>query len=802
MVGPIVTVSGAGEGGRTVTSGAAGGVSVYAQRLAWNQTAGMTPGSFTIYFKAEDAEKILKASTGNEMLVVRIQHKLLGFGTAVDVDFSVHNMLLIEPDRSVSPYETALTFADWRVALQGLRATGSYNVRRGTSEVDGLIEDANGTRSNDTGTGILKVGSAAKPPGGAVGDQIARAGAMARLFVRARQDYLEWTINEDGTPYTALQICRHLVQGAIDRTDPSYAIALQALVALRQALLQHSFDNRYTRSGVLIRGDSFPDTLDSWLDKAEVGIAPEVGRAGSFLAWWTGDDRPLDQVVRGMPPTLDGGGFLGATELKRVRAARVRVQFPKQVEAMLRLVGGDRLPNEPGGAEGEEDELPAVLQVRQDMQRRCYNVLKLPDSVEYLGVTWHKDTWVSVPFAFEMWANDPDVKKNLAALGVNPSVGLIRTAGTRGGDWSKIVREHWFPSQALAWMGNKIDGFGVQPNAAWVARMAAVRRHYLQTWMIDPALYRYVLEVKYQRARTISAVDGLPASPYVSVDHAEIYEFSVPEYPQLQASTAKAAENVAGVENPALAVGAPASLRQERPDVFSIDFDATYSGRWLQQVVPAKLVEDTIPPNVRFALLLNSGDPRIRKAWSTCQLEDPSLYQGFVILTLVFGTNAEPQRNAREGRWQQEALTHGVVVPAQAAGWPGEVNPGLAVEVAATEDVARFGLGDDLNVAAAPVNAIALEALATAHARRYYHGQRDRLRGRFTVPGWDPAYRLFGSLRSISTMLDASGTMSTTFDATSAPPPPDLHIVLPDAVRQAVFRELPTTRDERKAGVP
>ena len=61
---------------------------------------------------------------------------------------------------------------------------------------------------------------------------------------------------------------------------------------------------------------------------------------------------------------------------------------------------------------------------------------------------------------------------------------------------------------------------------------------------------------------------------------------------------------------------------------------------------------------------------------------------------------------------------------------------------------------------------------------------------------------LHGSLRSITVAITDQAVMTTTFDATQAPPPPDLRSSLPEDVRRAVFRDLPTARAARKVGAP
>lgn len=768
-----------------------GDVAIMAQHVRYAWSAGTAPGELALLFKPAHAKVLLDAAKGRTTLGLSIDYGVAGFkGGASKIALELPPLFLLEPDGSQSPYETILRLADVRVLLQGIRVSSTFNVRRDTAELEGLVQDANGVRTDDSGTGIGASGTTSRPVGGLlVGDQLARPGAALRRNARARQDYLEWTIKATGTPYTAREICVHLLETASAQVAGS--LTGEVVNKMLHALRQSSHENRFVRDNVMIRGEALTDLLDRWLANAELGIAPKMKGDLEFFAWWTGDDRPLDEVLKPFPATVMSGGFLSTSERKRIRAANVDVRFARQVEALIRLMGDSRLPGEPGGPDDSE------------AQRRAFNVLQLPDDVVYDGEVWHKGTWVSLPFALEIWVNnstnnltrfDPDVQE------LSKYRQWIRNAGVRGNDWSRILREFWFNAQLMGYLTLRVQASGlVEPDRIWGVRLAELRKRFLTTWQLDPTLYSYVLEVKPERAKMVSAVHGLPAVPYVSCDHFETYVFTIPEIKGT--SGAKGGVNVAGAENPKDAVGAPASLRFERPDIFTLSYDDAYEGRWFQgQVVPCNVVEDTIPPAHYAAKARDNPDPELAKTWYGARLAHPNVYKGFVILSFVFGTTAGD--NERKGTSQRQALTHLVRVPAAAAGFPGATNPEITVDLAATEEVAKFALNDGLDVDPDPVNPKALEALAVAHARRYYFSMRDRLQGSFTVPGWHDEFRLFGSLRSITITLNAGAEMTTTFDATGAPSPPDLRSLLPDDVRRQVFRELPLSRAARRAGAP
>lgn len=773
-------------------------VPVMAQRIEWTLASGTTPGELSLSFVPEQAQKFLDTAKGRETLNFSIETSMEGFrGGLQRVSILFPPLFLLEPDGSQSPYETHLRLTDLRVLLQGIRVYGTYNLRRETAELEGIVQDADGTRStsNDLGLGIDPPGRAASSSGdGGIepGDQRARPGAMRRREARAKKDYLEWTIKKDGTPYTAREIAVHVLEEASSRST-GHALTKQTVDAILDAIKRHPLDNGYVRDDVMVRNEPLVDVLDSWLAKAEVGFAPSMRHAVEFYAWWTADDRPINEVLRPFYPTVEAGGFISVTEKERVRASAVDVRFPRQVEALIRLMGDSRLPGEPGGPADDEP------------YRRAYNVLRLTDDVKYLDQVWYKGTWVSLSFAIELWVNNSTNNLNRLLDDVNFK-DQIRRAGVRGADWSKFIRENWFNTQFMSWLGSSLiaqagGGLVAAPDQIWGPRIAELQRRYLQTWRLDPTFFQFVLEIKPERTKMVSAIHGVPANAYVSVDHCEIYEFSIPEI--VRNPLAKGAINVSGEISPRDAVGTPATLRFEQPDVFTINFDSFYEGRWLKQTVPCKIKESTIPPAFLLGAVLSSGNPDVARVWENAELVNPVDYRGFVILSFVMGTVANPRvRDLRHGVAHRRALSHAVRVPAAAAGFTGPTNPEIVVDLDSREETARFALDGNLNVELDPVNEKSLEALAVAHARRYYHEQRDRIQGVFVVPGWQDEYHLFGSLRSIRIGLTERGILTTTFDATQPPPAPDLRQLLPADVRQRVFRELPRAREARKVGAP
>lgn len=777
--GPIVIIEGAGPIDSAYFT---------AQMIRWKWASGMTPSVLSVSFPADRADDIIASNDGRDLVNVQIQHETLGFTEPQEIDLTIHDLLLLEADPSQSPYEDFLQFADARILLQGLRVWGSYNVRRETGETLGIQEDANGTRTNDDGGGIDVAGeSVAAPPGGGVGDKLASPGVMQRLRERSGEDYLPWTIREDGRPYTALEICKHVTAAQYYQAiEAGNKLVLNALRYILEALNSHTPDNWYVRSDLLFRGDLYAEVMDDYLQKAEVGLACKINDPG-YYTWWTGDDRGIDQVFDPRMPTMPGGGFLQRKDRKRIRAARVLCRFPRQNEVFLTMKANDRVPGEPGAADDGTTPM-----------RRCYPVIKLPDSVDYLDKHYHKGTWVSIPFALEMWVATSIDDFNPIRDSFKE---MVRRAGTRGGDWSKFIRENWFGGR-LQWLASTLgDDNAMRPDATWGPRFAALQKYYLQAWMVDPCLYEHVMEIRPERARTVSAVMHVPAEPYVSVDHAEIYEYNTPEL-ITQNPDAKGAVNVTGTANPANAMGAPVTLMFEGTpgNVFTLNFDAKYSGRHLKDVVPSNLVDATIPPKSNFAAMYNTNvNPIITLFWWACQLKAPSDYSGYIILSMVFGTTPR-SIDKRNGQQQRRALSYGVVIDAKTAGFAGETNPEMVVEMDITEDTARFGLNDELNVASTPVNQVALDALAAAHARQYYHQTDDRMTGVFKFPGWSDAYRLFGSLRAMQLDISKNSVLTTTFDASAVPKPPDLRNMLPASVRQRVFRELPRAREARKAG--
>lgn len=766
-----------------------GGVPLMSQRINYVWTSGAKPGLLKLVFEREIAEKFIAAAEAGGGLEFRIQHEMLGFGEPQDVDVTIPDLQLLVPDGTSSPWEVTLTLADPRVWLQTLRHSGTYNLRRETNERKISNEEANGVRVDHRGSGRELAGSTTTSVGGLAADALSTPGAFRRVINRARQNYLEWTIKANGRPYTAKDICLHVLETELFVAHRSAAPVLLAFKDVIRGLP----DNHYVESDVMIRNEPLPAVLATWMAKAEIGIAPREGRvkgkgrskgkmvaAGGFYGWRTTRDEDLDKVISPFLSPVMGGGFLSVEDKRLVRAQEVLVGFPRAEEVLLVMRGWEYLP-------GELQKFSLF-----PPRRELYNVLKLTDTIKLSNRTWPKGMWVSIRTALALWLADGSISR----ISKNPLAAQITT----NSDW---IEKNWFPTGLIRMAGYRVEASNqLAADRIWGPRMAELERRFLQTWMIDPVLMQYVLEVKLERAAIVDPIRNEPASVYVSTDHAEIYELGLTE--EILNFRAKAATNVTAQKNPRDAVGAPASLISETgtSGIYTIQFDSFYSGRWLKQVVPTKILEDKIPPHIHLGALMNTGNPAITKVWHNAQLQRASDHQGFIILLMVYGiVPPKTSKIPRVGVLQRKALLYEVEVKATDVGWRGKTNARLRVELNSRSDTARFPLDDNLNVAKFPVNKDTLDALAKhGPARLYYHAQRDRLIGRFTVPGYAKAYRLFGGMRSLEMVIEENGRVQTTFDFTEPPPAPDIYTLLPAPIRRQLYQELPVSRKARAAG--
>ena len=764
-----------------------GGFPIPEQTVQWRFSAGANPGTMTLTLPRTTHDAIIKTGLkvgkdGAYPLFTDLHIKTTELGRKKNKEIDIHftRLVLLDADQSASPYEATWTLADRRWLLGGLTCTGSFNITRGTNDRGVVGQEAKrdpGDRPSlpAAGAGHPESSNAGSVGGGTGGGgagptpQVTVKGvkgapvaqnALARegLARFGKKNFLEWTIQPGGTPYTALDLAIVLLlRASVYVPKQAGEVILDMWSALKTHRLT-SGTNGYMKANVNWRAEDLVGTLETWLRYAEValGVKPD----GSFYAYSilgedVGKETEVDSLLKlisPFPAPTGGGGFLTQTNRTRTRAASVDVIFPQEHEKRFGLAD-------------------TWLSTYGRDNYNCQNVIQLPDDVKYKGQWYRKGTYVERDLCLTMWREDQTPGASLPLAG-NP--------------WSKAplnaerIRKMWFPSNKLSVAyGWVLQGGSFKGSAIWAPRVAAIQNSYRQLWRINPKLNDFILSWKPYRVAIADPVSQTYIPSYAAVDHCVIPRVTIPEFKR---RTGKAGTNIDA--NDAVPNNASASIVQiqmvdQGLGIFRLQFNTRMTGEaaHVGNIIPSKVTN--LPTIHAAGLLGNSG------LWSQAELS--AEYSGSVILTCQMGT--DPKRP-----WMNEkSQTYRSNVTAATVGWKGGVNTLLKHEIADRDITVRWSVGNK----STPANFQQVSAMALSRARQYYFSMRDRLQGKFTVPGWSSAYRLFGSVGGIILMVDPSGTVTTTFDLSREPQGRLPYHYLPGKIRQAIYGELPRDRSER-----
>lgn len=756
---------------------------IMAQRIKWVFQAGLQPSLLALDLPNEVAERFMKGQDGKAVLPpereveIQILQDMHGQGMQgvgpppIRLDFTLKRLLILQASATRSPWETRFLLADMRALLQGVRVSGTYNLRRESSDAKIIAFNPDGTRANDV-VGLRKTAVST----GWTSSTLLKVElpAVKKLFAIAQRVYVPWTIRNDKDPYTAKFLALHLVKAAKDAAARNVAVTPRLTVFLRQLWMAISQvpDNGFIEADVIIREELFVAALQRWLIKAEIGVS--LNSDGEWYAWRLDDQRPFEKVLENLPPTIEAGGYWNVISKGRMRAAVVTTSFLKWYEMYFRAV--------------HESEWTAAKHEKKPMAI-VQNVLTNPDDIEWKGKVYRKGAPIPTHIALAAWnAELPDNTMWPAPAAPSPKT---LTA--------QIVRNWWLPVGLLEERYGRIikvhpvNGKNIFDHPVWGRRMAALRHGYRQQWQIQPLFMQFILDWRMERAEIVDPVNRTPIGPYISVDHCEIPDINMPEMSGLRGV---GGTNIKGNANPTKAQGMPATLTvvDQATGIFRVDFPLSdfYTGRYNMLSIPSLITDATMPPLALWDVTSSNPNKREWKTWEGATLSKD--FQGHFIFMAQFGSNPDPaigESAQRSGGTQQDALYHPISISAAGIGEKGETNKDMIVQRFSGADVARMPLDNDLLPKDVPANAIQLNALASSKAREYYVGLHDRLEGTFSVPGWHPVYEnLFGQIGGIAFQIDEGGEVTTTFDLTPDPRvysdpglqatmPPKIHGMLP-----------------------
>lgn len=177
-----------------------------------------------------------------------------------------------------------------------------------------------------------------------------------------------------------------------------------------------------------------------------------VDMRGQAIVYNVRDRDEVRHLLDASEPKLLGGGAATYVKLKHVRPKEIHVLFTREVE--LRF--DSRTEGSESDGQGTFD-AGAASQGALEMS----NVLPIPDlSLDVEGRTLYRGTWCSVAKVVEAWNETP-----LVGAGSPITMENLRRYWFHG--W-----ENWAQLSAR------------EPDADWVARLATLRKHYRQTYML------------------------------------------------------------------------------------------------------------------------------------------------------------------------------------------------------------------------------------------------------------------------------------------------------------------------------
>lgn len=200
---------------------------------------------------------------------------------------------------------------------------------------------------------------------------------------------------------------------------------------------------------------SFPD----------VGVT--IDHLGRIVVYFKGSGEERD-LVAGMSEFVDAG-HIEQSEQHRVRPSAVHVLFDREIEVRF------------------DAAIPGQTVTPDD--RYMENVLPVPDfELDVRGEKVSQGTWISLESAFDAW-------------GILPGIGVKLS--------DELMRKAFLPHMGL-WEGMLLAGQR-DPDADWVARIAAVQQHWRQTYRVNRRWADRILRVLPHRVATIDPTTGTRA---------------------------------------------------------------------------------------------------------------------------------------------------------------------------------------------------------------------------------------------------------------------------------------------------
>ncbi len=421
-----------------------GGVPIVEQPFSWALIPGATPYIMNIMIPLGPLNDLLLAVPNPTEIHVEVYG-----GTRSQPEkqeFSIKEVFLIQP-REQNPINAVWQVADKRFAWRGQKLFFSYNKTREKNDIIRAFEGLPETDPSKIREATDKYNSGR---------------------------YLPWTVKENGSPYSMLEIAGlELAKLGITIDPEDFAVE----------------NKSYIIENVEMSGTDIYNGLNSLLMRSRLGLS--VTLLGDIEVYSVDffDNSPEDLIayLSNLLPTQPNK--LYRQDLSRTRPERIKIHFEKKIETKLSATSSELV------TDNTKDPMPISINspsITQDnITKRqvigCENVIPVPYPYSDAGgKLWNVGEYVP------MWKYLKD--QNLSEA---------------------IVNQYYFSDMLAVYFAQKQTGTYVKSRLSLAFHIAnTIKKHYRQTYQIDPF---YMDRIKKWEARRVAVTDNYsrfsPPSP-------------------------------------------------------------------------------------------------------------------------------------------------------------------------------------------------------------------------------------------------------------------------------------------------
>ncbi|MCB0383799.1 MAG: hypothetical protein KDD43_00295 [Bdellovibrionales bacterium] len=635
----------------------------------------------------------------------------------------VRNLYLLETKSADDPWWVNVFIGDQRHLWDGRLFSRDYNIHRKTNDIK-VVEFGGGTSERKTAANFKRFNNERYVP----------------WSLKQKDKFLPLsTLNlvatsGEGEPWTAMGVVRNILEQELElkpgKSGPG-----------KYRFEKKEFDNGYPPENLSWEMESVQGALESVLGQAYANIYQHPD--GEIVIYDVRDRSGINMILQEFQP-MEGTGFPVQQDLSRIRPGKSRSLF--RVEREVKWVYKE---------EADGQTVPDNLTVFS-----LYNVIPVPDEIR-----------IKVP------GGKRDVFQKGELVPIEDYIEIIDLLDGPGKSRGRTldlsaIRNNWFTNRLELIFTQKLSDFEADP--LWVRRIAAIKMHYRQTFMIAPHWMKRIRSWKPERAAVINPQTGTRQPAPVYTNYCEIPSFRMISHKKhIPRTKQKAAYNVTGYSDnidDAVPSHFTIQILDQELGLFRIDF-AQDDQNLVKSIVPSEV--DNIPN-------LTVGSSPADLLWNGAKLKDTHNFA--TILSVVF---AEPNDEER----------HYVVKKDIPTG-----NPKKTHDIKVFRDSARFKwtdktkatftqgkikfTGDEL------ANGDVIKAIADAEVSRLQAAWEDLTVGVFSQPNWKTKWTPSGSMKSVTIRFSARRGLETVFNMSEKPPSFDIFGRLPQSVRTYLYKQL------------